>query len=345
MNLEVQVREWTSAQDIISSVPEVSKLSIDTAKSIADGYSKTIMSLIELAKANTELPYVSSEDDIEGMQKASDLRKQFKKIRTEADKIRETLKKDSLQYGKAVQAVYNQIEDKSKTIEAYLQEQETYAERMAKQRKQELHDQRMASIPNNLFGYMIANMNYGDISEQQFQALLSAAQTQYDDYVAEQKRRIIHDRYAVADSIKQFMAQEEYDSIAKATHDEWVIIYSNAINKQKKLVEELEYERLQKARIEKEKIELERKNAMLNAAVRQAPAPAPLIEEDFPFADGYDNYAIVQTSSIDIIIFEVENNPKYQFEIRAEQDGVRLESLITKEELTSIYEHIGSMLA
>jgi len=347
MNLEVQVREWTSAQDIISSVPEVSKLNVDTAKSIAEGYSKTIMNLIELAKANAELPYISSEDDFDGMQRAGDLRKQFKKIRTEANNIRETLKKDSLQYGKAVQAVYNQIEDKSKTIEAYLQEQETYAERIAKQRMEELDAKRRAAIPNNLFGYMIANMNYGEISEQQFQALLSAAQGQYDTYVAEQKRKIISDRYAVADSISQFMSSIDYENIAIATHDEWVSIYSKAIDKQKKLVEELEYERAQKARLEKEREALERKNAMLNAVVRNAPTPvsAPFIEEEYPF-DEYDSLPdIVQTSNIDITIFELENDPKYQFEIRVEQDGIRLESRITRAELQFIYEHIGAMLS
>jgi hypothetical protein len=303
------------------------------------------MNLIELAKANAELPYVSSEDDFDGMQRAGDLRKQFKKIRTEANNIRETLKKDSLQYGKAVQAVYNQIEDKSKTIEAYLQEQETYAERIAKQRMEELDAQRRSSIPNHLFSYMIANMNYGEISEQQFQSLLSAAQGQYDAYVAEQKRKIIAVRYAVADSISQFMSSIDYENIAIATHDEWVAIYSQAVDKQKKLVEELEYERAQKARLEKEREALERKNAMLNAAVRQTPAPAPFVEEDFPFDEYDDHPAVEQTSNMSLTIFELENDAKYQFAMRVEQDGVRLESRITRAELQSVYEHIGAMLS
>jgi hypothetical protein len=108
----------------------------------------------------------------EKMRQAHDMRMKLTKIRTEADKTRKTLKEDSLNYGKAVQAIYNIIEMTTKKAESYLSEQENFIINLEMKRKAELKARREMELQPYSefvpFGTELAN-----ISEESFQQLLS----------------------------------------------------------------------------------------------------------------------------------------------------------------------------
>lgn len=62
------------------------------------------------------------------IREAKEARIALKRIRIGANKVRELLKRDAIDYGKAVQNVYNVIEEKIKPLEAHLKLQEDFVE-------------------------------------------------------------------------------------------------------------------------------------------------------------------------------------------------------------------------
>jgi len=72
------------------------------------------------------------------MQKAKEMRLKLRSIRTESDKLRADLKADSLNTGRLIQSIYNEIEGLITPLEAHLQTQEDFVKIQEATRLKEL---------------------------------------------------------------------------------------------------------------------------------------------------------------------------------------------------------------
>lgn len=230
-------------------------------------------------KAKAETITVTDISQKTEMQLARSARLELKNIRVEADKTRKTLKEDSLRYGKAVQGVYNVIEYLIKPIEEYLEDQEKFAEREEAKRKAELAETRNSEI-SMLRDYFPYNLDLGELSEDDYQKLLSGAKAQH---AAKEEA----DRKAEADRIAREKAEaEERERIrienerlkAEAAEREAAIAKERAEAAAKAEAERIEREKAEaEARAEREKqfaeerakVEAERKELEEKAAAER----------------------------------------------------------------------------
>lgn len=111
------------------------------------------------------------------MKMAREARLALREIRINADKVRKELKEDSLRYGRAVQAVYNVIENAITPIEKHLEQQEKYKEIQEMKQREALRIER-EELAKDVREYMIANINLGEITQEDFDNLLSGARLQ-----------------------------------------------------------------------------------------------------------------------------------------------------------------------
>lgn len=117
---------------------------------------------------------VTSLEELELMDKAKTTRLFLRDQRIGADKLRKELKADALAYNKAVQGIYNYIEDKIKPMEAHLKEQEEYKKRVEEKQRQEVARQRKQRL-EGLEGYYVANTDLGSLSTEEFLQLYNNA--------------------------------------------------------------------------------------------------------------------------------------------------------------------------
>lgn len=111
------------------------------------------------------------------MKMAREARLALRELRISADKLRKELKEDSLRYGKAVQGVYNVIEAAITPIETHLEKQEKFKELFELKQREELRVLR-EELVKDVREYVISNINLGEITEDDFQMLLTGAQLQ-----------------------------------------------------------------------------------------------------------------------------------------------------------------------
>jgi hypothetical protein len=111
------------------------------------------------------------------MKMAREARLALREIRINADKLRKELKEDSLRYGRAVQAVYNVIESQITPIEKHLEAQEKFKELHEMKMRDDLRKQR-ESLVADVRSYIIANVNFGEITEDDFMKLWTGAKLQ-----------------------------------------------------------------------------------------------------------------------------------------------------------------------
>lgn len=114
----------------------------------------------------------------EEMKLAKESRLAIRSIRINADKVRKELKEDSLRYGKAVQGVYNVIEDNLKPIEQYLEEQEKFEERYNEKIKAELRAKR-EEMARPYSEFMPSGFDLTIIDENSFMRMLDSAKIQF----------------------------------------------------------------------------------------------------------------------------------------------------------------------
>lgn len=120
-------------------------LDMSIKKTITEHFVPYLAELIELRDQVIEIR-VTDISQVDEMKAAKQARRLLQKIRTSADKTRQTLKEDSLKYGKAVQEVYNAIKDQIVPLEDYLREQEEYVERQEQARISKLVADRQAEL-------------------------------------------------------------------------------------------------------------------------------------------------------------------------------------------------------
>lgn len=111
------------------------------------------------------------------MKMAREARLALREIRISADKLRKELKEDSLRYGRAVQGVYNVIEAAITPIEKHLETQEKFREIYELKQREALRQER-EELTREVREFMIANINLGEITEEDFQRLWNGAKLQ-----------------------------------------------------------------------------------------------------------------------------------------------------------------------
>lgn len=117
---------------------------------------------------------VTSEDQVAEMKQAREARLALVKVRTGADKVRKELKEESTRYNRAVQNIYNLIEEGIKPIESHLEKQEKYKEIQEAKRRDELRIQRQEQI-NGLHEYFPLNIDLGYMTQEDFDRMYNGA--------------------------------------------------------------------------------------------------------------------------------------------------------------------------
>lgn len=127
---------------------------------------------------------VTSIDQVDQMNEAKTARLALVKIRTSADKRREELKRDSLNYGKAVQECYNLIAGKLKPMEEHLAKQEKFAELEEAKRKAELKQSRLNEV-HPWIEFLPSGVDLGELNEDSYDLVKSGMQTKFHNRQAE----------------------------------------------------------------------------------------------------------------------------------------------------------------
>lgn len=121
------------------------------------------------------------------MKQAREARLLLKDIRVDADKLRKELKEDSLRYGKAVQGIYNFIENLITPIEEHLLKQEKFVEIEEIRIKRELCDKRITELkPYEEF--VPLGIDFGNMIEEDYQKFLNGVKLQLKDKIEQEKK-------------------------------------------------------------------------------------------------------------------------------------------------------------
>lgn len=144
---------------------------------------------------------VTDISQVREMKMAREARLALREIRINADKLRKQLKEDSLRYGRAVQGVYNVIESVISPIEKHLETQEKFREIFEAEQREKLRLER-EELVKDVRQYVIANINLGEITEDDFQLLWNGAKMQKQAAEIEAKR-LEAERNAIAEAEAQ----------------------------------------------------------------------------------------------------------------------------------------------
>lgn len=166
------------------------------------------------------------------MDQARTARLELRKIRTGADKIRKALKEDATKYNKAVQGVYNLIEQAIKPLEEHLLEQEEYAKRIEEERKAEIREER-AKIASDYYQFVPANTDWAEMTQEDFDRQIENAkklkeleEKEMRERVEERKRQeLIIARQKEIMPLMRHIPEHEYDGqdsdVERYTEEEW----------------------------------------------------------------------------------------------------------------------------
>lgn len=145
---------------------------------------------------------VTDINQVELMQQAREARLILKDLRVSADKKRKELKEDSLAYGRAVQGVYNFIEDLIKPIEKHLQAQEDFVTIQETRIREELRESRNLEL-QPFAEFVPVGIDLGNYTETEYQNLL------YNCRVLEKNKK---DREAEEKAAAEKAAQERAEA-------------------------------------------------------------------------------------------------------------------------------------
>jgi hypothetical protein len=190
------------------------------------------------------------------MAMARQARLALREIRIEADKVRKTLKEDSLRYGRAVQGVYNVIEYLIKPTEEYLEQQEKFVELQEAKRKAELKAVREMEL-QPLIEFVPYGINLSDMAEPDYQKLLNGAKLQMQQKMEEEAREKAAEEARVkAEKEEQERIRQENERLRKEAEEK-----ERQLEEERKNAERRQFEINEAFRIEREKAEKEKKEA------------------------------------------------------------------------------------
>ena len=175
-----------NSNDQLVKVITESGIDTKTAKNLQDSFLPFFNQAQEWAD-KAALLVVTDANQVQLMKDARQARLMLKEIRVNADKMRKTLKEDSLRYGKAVQGVYNVIEYLIAPIEQHLEKQEKFVEIQEAERKAKLKLQREDELRVYAqyvpFGIDLANM-----TDEDYQKVFSGAKLQFEAAIEAKER-------------------------------------------------------------------------------------------------------------------------------------------------------------
>lgn len=150
--------------------------------SSAEYLEKAFHDMFADARKYTELAKqikVTSVDQTADMKLAKTVRLELRRIRCDAERTRKTLNEDGNRRKKAVDGIYNLVEQLTVPLETYLEEQEKFAEREAARRRAELQLQRETMLMPfaEVLGDVKA-MQLADMAEVQFESMRAGAEMQ-----------------------------------------------------------------------------------------------------------------------------------------------------------------------
>ena len=204
----------------ITDIIKQSDLETQTAVMLQDKFGP-FMEMVDSWDKQAMSINVTNELQIEEMQEAKDVRKIIADTRIKADKIRKTLKADSLNYGRAVQGVYNYIEENAKRLETHLLKQEKFAELKQKEAEQKLHEERYELLkPYIPYIAGFDTMSLGTATPAAFKFILDAGMLQKEKSDKEESDRIAKEKADREEAeqirIENKRLQDELDAKNKA---------------------------------------------------------------------------------------------------------------------------------
>jgi hypothetical protein len=198
---------------------------------------------------------VTSIDQRDDMKQAREGRLILKDIRVAAEKVRKSLKEDSLKKGKAIDAAYSLIENQIKPLESHLEQQEKFAEIQEAKRLAEVKTARLellrpynVAIDSNLIGLM---------SDEMFDNFLDGTKRKHDEAI-EAARLAEVARLEAIETAR--LAQIERERI-EAEQREAIRLENEKLKRElfeREVEAKRERERLEAERKERERIEAER---------------------------------------------------------------------------------------
>ena len=129
---------------------------------------------------------VTSEDQVELMAEAREKRLALKKTRVEVEHKRKELKADILKTGKAIDSVAKFVEEIIEPAEAYLKQQEKFAEIRQAERKAQLKAERIEKLMQ--YTDDVSLYNFDEMTDDQFTSLHATLKAQHEAKLAEAKR-------------------------------------------------------------------------------------------------------------------------------------------------------------
>ncbi|MBU1067520.1 hypothetical protein KKE60_07010 [Patescibacteria group bacterium] len=182
---------------------------------------------------------VTNASQVDEMKMAREGRLFLARIRIDANKVRNTLKEDSIKYGKAVQSVYNFIEGLTTPIEKYLENQEKFVERQEEKRVWELVIARRDSLePYEEF--VPFGINLGVMSDDAFERFFKSVKIQKDEKIkqeADEKERVKKEKELYEQTLEENKKLKEELSEVKVLTKEPEILNDDSLSDKEKLLE------------------------------------------------------------------------------------------------------------
>lgn len=212
---------------------------------------------------------VTSEDQVDLMKQAKELRKQLKDLRIAADKTRIALKEGYLRGGNAVQAIYNDIEKIVKPAEQELEKSEKFAEIKEMERKQVRYEKRVSELQKYVEDVSIYSLL--EMTDDLYKILLDTKKKEHEDRLEqerlaelerveqEKKQVLLRDRRMRLEQYRFFIGGE-IDKINTETTEEEFVKLLKIAKETKETHDKHEAEEKEKmAKLAKEKADLEEK--------------------------------------------------------------------------------------
>lgn len=156
-----------------------------TATSLKESFEPFYLQAKEWEGKAKEL-VVTDISQVDLMKDARKARLALKDIRVNVEKRRKELKEDSLKLGKAIDSAANLLKGLIEPIEAHLDEQEKFAERVEAERKAKVKGEREALLQP--LGVNTDYFNLADMDEATFADLLNDKQNAYNQRIEDERR-------------------------------------------------------------------------------------------------------------------------------------------------------------
>lgn len=256
-------------------------------KPIIDSFGKLFIEAHKLSVLGNGIK-VTSEDQTDEMKKARELRLKLQKVRTDAAKIKTSLKEGYLRGANGIQAIYNDIKKTTEPIEEYLRLQEKFAEIKKAERLEKRFNDRIQKLSKYVEDISLYSLK--EMSDETFDTLLENSKKSYEKQLeaerqAELQRKAEELKNRVySERREKLLPYSDFVDVSKLTRDTTNTEFNNLMKsgvdaknayekereaiaaENKRLKEQQEKERLeQEEKLNKEREAREKAEAKLKA--------------------------------------------------------------------------------